>query len=76
MRPRNGGRPPGPTSPGRPNVLMQGAATREERAMHNGTRGLRAQAKGLPCCREGIAPKPQNAVIPLPYQLRNQDGYD
>ena len=44
--------------------------------MHNGTRGLRAQAKGLPCGREGIAPKPQNAVIPLPYQLRNQDGYD
>ena len=44
--------------------------------MHKGTSGLRARAKRLPCRREGVAPKPKNAVIPPPYRLRDQNGYE
>ena len=62
----NGGRPPGPTSPGHPNGLLPGAVVHTRGPSHNGTSGLWARTKELPCCRKGIAPKPRNAVIPTP----------
>ena len=76
MRATNGGRPSGPTTPGHPIGLPPGAAAHTWGAMHNGTSGPRARSKGLPCCRGGVAPKPENAVIPHSYRFRNQNGYE
>ena len=73
---KNGGRPSGPISLGHPTGQPPGAVAHTQRAMQNGTSGLRARSEGLPCCREGVAPKPKNAVIPPPYRFRNQNGYN
>ena len=75
-RPTNGGRPSGSTSPGHPDGLPSGVAAHTLGVMHNGTSGLWARSKGLPCCRGEAAPKPKNAVIPHPHRLRNRNGYD
>ena len=58
MWPTNGGRPSGPTSPRCPDGLPPGAVAHTQGAAHNGTSGLRACAKGLPCRMGGVAPEP------------------
>ena len=49
-RPTNGGRPSGPTLPGRPNSLPPSAASGTRTAVHNGTSELQARATIEPGC--------------------------